>query len=228
MLMPRIPTPTHPKDESIIVDMLSLSKTTPSLIMEAGSGSGSMTIYLSNALYTYGTLHSYDTNLKHIECASANYNEWISTNNLPKNTTFINKDVSEFECPDFTYDGVVIDLLDIENILKNIYPKTKYGAPIIIFSPNISSIIDIISMIDEEKLPLKTIKILLANTEIWDIRIKNDSLISKPHFNNHTGFILHLMHFELAPDEAIVNPDLPQITCLDDFELSLMAGTTEK
>ena len=227
----KISQPIYFKDASTIISMLNIKKNKPTGInfLEVGTGSGALTMYLSDTLFTFGRLHTYDTNNKFLKLAETNYKNWISSTNMPDNVIFYNDDVLKLLVPDYFYDGMVIDAPRTEMLLIALYKKTKYGSPIIIFSPNISVIVDIITMIYNNKLPLKKIQITRTFNELWDVRVKENTTIAKPFTSNnqtyHTGYILHLIHFDTL--EPVQREDhvytLNNITCMGDFEDMIFA-----
>jgi hypothetical protein len=73
--MKRAATPIYPKDACTILMMLNLSK--DSTVLEAGSGSGGLTLYLAGALAGTGTIWSFDTRLAATNQAAKNVADWL-------------------------------------------------------------------------------------------------------------------------------------------------------
>jgi tRNA (adenine57-N1/adenine58-N1)-methyltransferase len=83
--MPRSATPIYPKDACTILMMLNVS---PGFrILEAGSGSGGLTLYLARALAGSGAILSFDSRASATNTAARNVRAWAETAPLPPSSS---------------------------------------------------------------------------------------------------------------------------------------------
>lgn len=104
--MPRGATIVYPKDSAIIVGFADIYP--GAKVLEAGAGSGSLTIALLRAIGTEGSLTSFEERGDFFENARQNVRNFFGTN--PDNWTLINSRIQEGSF-DSTFDRLVLDML---------------------------------------------------------------------------------------------------------------------
>lgn len=123
----------YPKDAGLII--LKLGITPGKKIIEAGTGSGSLTAIMAQMVKPDGHVFTYDMSNKFLEAAKRN----ISKINASDYVTFINSDArkgfGKSDC-----DAVVLDLADPWNVVPHAYNSLKGGCTMASFSPTINQV----------------------------------------------------------------------------------------
>ena len=132
----RIPRKTqiiYPKDSGFI---LLISGVGPgSRVVEAGTGSGALTLTLAYYVRPYGKVYSYDINERYIINAKRN----IEKAKLQDYVEFKVKDVRE-GIDEKDVDSVILDLPDPWNVLKPAYESLKPSGTLVAFVPTTNQI----------------------------------------------------------------------------------------
>ena len=190
--MDRIATVIYPKDSAAIINKANLNM--GSKVIEAGSGSGSLTIAISEAIGPKGHLFSYDLREDMSSKAKQNFNKLLPNSD---NVTFkigdVNLKIDEKEA-----DAIIFDLPEPWNAVDQALVSLRHGGVIIAFLP---TIMQVSNYVDSLK---KTLQFsLIETTELlerpWTIggrSIRPDHMMT-----GHTGFITFARKCFIRPDK---------------------------
>ncbi|MDX2005872.1 MAG: tRNA (adenine-N1)-methyltransferase [Meiothermus sp.] len=183
-LMRREATPTYPKDAAAIVAMLDLA---PGMrVLEAGSGSGGLTLYLARAVGREGQVWSYELKARHLDRARRNleaFEDW-------GNVTWVEGDVGSGGLGAGNFDGAALDLMEPWLVLEAVARALKPDRSLVTYLPNITQAVRLLEEVERLGLPLRHERTLEVIHREWDVRPP----VAHPHFQQvgHTAFLTQL------------------------------------
>ncbi len=182
--MPREATPAYPKDAATICFLLDLAP--GQRVLEAGSGSGGLTLFLARAVGPSGQVWSYETRQRHLEKAKRNLSAYEDWNNL----TWALGDLAEAELEPASFDGIALDMMEPWLVLPNITPALKPDRCVVCYLPNITQVVTLLETLKTQELPYLHQGTLEVIHREWDVRPP----VAHPKFQQvgHTAFLLHL------------------------------------
>ncbi|KAF0412271.1 S-adenosyl-L-methionine-dependent methyltransferase [Gigaspora margarita] len=171
VMIPRLMTPIYPKDANTIVALLDLHPY--SQIMEAGTGNGSLTLYLARSLYPTGHLHSIDINRDASFKARENvtrFSRGLYSNCISFSIGQCSKILDSMDITPSIYDGVALDMPEPWNELPSIVQRLKIDRYIVCYLPNMTQVLELIKQIKYYKIALATEQVLEIQWRPWDVR----------------------------------------------------------
>ncbi|XP_022095771.1 uncharacterized protein LOC110981985 isoform X2 [Acanthaster planci] len=148
LYMKRTPVISYPKDCCTMLMMIDASP--GDVILEAGTGSGAMTLFLSRAVGPEGCVHTFDARPEHVKRAIKNVKKWVSSWNIshphqpwPENVCFHSGKLQscdkDFD-PALLVDGAVIDMERPCDALPTLAARLKSGKTAALYIANITQL----------------------------------------------------------------------------------------
>lgn len=188
LLMRRSATPTYPKDASAIVTLLDLA---PGMrVLEAGTGSGGLTLFLARAVGPEGVVESYEQRPHHLRQAQANVRAFWRVENV----RFHQQDLREADLPQEGLDGVALDLMTPWEVLPRVVPALKPDRFLVAYLPNITQALELVRA--AEGAPLRLERVLEVGWREWEVRPP----VAHPRFQQvgHTAFLVVLRKWKAS------------------------------
>jgi len=185
--MPRRAQIIYPKDAARIVSLLDLSP--GKKVLEAGTGSGSLTLFLGRAVAPSGLIISYEIREDHYETAVKNIDKWHEKYPIQLRLGDI-REVKEREY----FDALMLDMVAPWDVLKDVLPAIKAGGRIVCYLPNIPQVMNTVNTL--KSLGIGQIEVFEVLERPWDIvPTKN---IARPRLRMvaHTAFLVSAINIQ--------------------------------
>ncbi|MGQ9735548.1 MAG: tRNA (adenine-N1)-methyltransferase [Thermaceae bacterium] len=186
--MRRVATPTYPKDAAAMVLLLDLFP--GARVLEAGTGSGGLTLFLSRAVGKEGRVVSYEKRPYHLRQAQENV---LAFSNL-QNVDFVLGSLEEAALPEEGFDGVALDLMEPWKVLEKAALALKTDRFLVAYLPNITQVLELVQA--AQGLPLRLEKVLEVQHRTWEIRPP----VAHPSFQQvgHTAFLVQMRKWKAS------------------------------
>ena len=179
LLMPREATPTYPKDAAAIVMLLDLAPGEE--VLEAGSGSGGLSLFLARAVGPVGRVDSYELRQDFLKKTRHNIQAWGADN-----IHLHQQDLSDavLNC---LYDAVALDMMEPWTVLKTVTPALKPDRALVAYLPNITQVVTLVQQVNELRYPYVLERVIEVAHREWTVRPP----VAHPSFKQigHTAFL---------------------------------------
>eukprot|EP00960_Hanusia_phi_P029207 747833-Hanusia_phi.AAC.3 len=211
LTMPRSATPIYPKDAATIVMLADLEN--GARVIESGTGSGGLSLFLSRAVGPDGVVWSFERRLDSLRNASRNISNWLARNDEAEqeevrsgdsskdlqgltpelrvgNVLLHNIDISDADLPHECADAIILDMMEPWLSLPSVEKALKYSGSLILLCPNITQITHFMEVLGKSDMSFKLTRVIEVSNRHWDVRLP----VAHPSFRQigHTGFIAQL------------------------------------
>ncbi|GAB5601814.1 tRNA (adenine(58)-N(1))-methyltransferase TrmI [Thermus sp. FJN-A] len=186
--MRRSATPTYPKDASAMVALLDLA---PGMrVLEAGTGSGGLTLFLARAVGREGLVESYEKRPQHLAQAEANVRAFWQVENV----RFHQGSLEEARLEPESFHGVALDLMEPWAVLERASEALMPDRFLVAYLPNITQVLELIRR--AEGLPLRLERVLEVSWREWEVRLP----VAHPRFQQvgHTAFLVAFRKWKVS------------------------------
>ncbi|XP_053291405.1 tRNA (adenine(58)-N(1))-methyltransferase, mitochondrial [Pleuronectes platessa] len=173
LYMRRGPAIAYPKDASAM--QLMMDVTEGDRVLESGSGSGAMSLFLSRAVGSKGSVLSVEVREDHHKRAVTNYKRWRTSWSLRRGEEW--PDNVQFHIADLctassllagqAFHAVALDLVNPHLVLPTVIPHLYPGAVCAIYLANITQVIDLLEGLRCMQLPLLCEHIMEVPVRHW-------------------------------------------------------------
>uniref|UniRef100_A0A8C1NG95 tRNA (adenine(58)-N(1))-methyltransferase n=1 Tax=Cyprinus carpio TaxID=7962 RepID=A0A8C1NG95_CYPCA len=192
LFMKRGPAIAYPKDASAMLTMMDVTE--GDCVLESGSGSGAMSLFLSRAVGYKGSVLSVEIREDHHRCAVLNYQRWRSSWSLrrgeewPDNVHFHHGDLISAGplLAGRGFNSVALDMVNPHLALPALVPHLHPGSVCAVYQANITQVIDLMEGLRCSALPLVCERIVEVQYRDWLVgpSLKKDGTFNKrkaPH-----------------------------------------------
>ncbi|KAM3849555.1 tRNA (adenine(58)-N(1))-methyltransferase, mitochondrial [Diretmus argenteus] len=173
LYMKRGPAIAYPKDASTMLMMMDVTE--GDCVLESGSGSGAMSLFLSRAVGSKGNVLSVELREDHHRRAVLNYSRWRASWRLrrgeewPDNVHFHQADLASASSllAGRGFHSVALDLLSPQLVLPAVTPHLHPGAVCAVYLANITQVIDLLEGVRCSALPLLCERIIEVPLRDW-------------------------------------------------------------
>ncbi len=143
MSMPRGPQVIYPKDAAQIVHEGDIYP--GARVLEAGAGSGALTLSLLRAVGPGGRVVSYEARADHAEHARRNVGVFFGGS--PANWELIVSDVADSDLPDGSFDRAVLDMLAPWEVLESVARLLVAGGVLMIYVATVTQLSTVVEAV---------------------------------------------------------------------------------
>ena len=166
----------YPKDIGFII--LKLGLCSGKIVIEAGTGSGAMTLAIANAIKPDGHVYSYDVRKHFLESAERT----LKRHKLDRCVTLTLHDVKKGFAQDHV-DAALVDLGDPWAVIPRVWEALLGGAPIASFSPTTNQVEQTVMALRDGFVNIQTFECLLR-----EIRAEKGKTRPSTMMIGHTGY----------------------------------------
>lgn len=168
----------YPKDLGLILILTGIGP--GSRVVEAGTGSGALTMVLANALRPNGKVFSYEIREEFLKEADASLKRAGCSEYVQLKLRDITEGIEEEEV-----DAVVLDLAIPWLVVRHAATALRGGGVLLSFSPTIEQVMKTVSALEKEHfIEVETVETILRRINVAENRTRPDTLMI-----GHTGYI---------------------------------------
>jgi tRNA A58 N-methylase Trm61 len=166
---------------TLVPMLLELNKN--SRLLECGTGSGSMTLFLSEHLGNTGLLHTVEFHLNRALKAKKSFYTWKNSYDLRWTTNSLNKwpENVKFFAADFCnhqfndemigfYDSVYLDMQKMDFALTNVNKILRVGGVLVTNTMHLTQVLRLLNVIREKKLGYEVEMIIEPGNRFWELK----------------------------------------------------------
>ncbi|XP_052009001.1 tRNA (adenine(58)-N(1))-methyltransferase, mitochondrial-like [Xyrauchen texanus] len=173
LFMKRGPAIAYPKDASAMLTMMDVTE--GDCVLESGSGSGAMSLFLSRAVGSKGSVLSVEIREDHHRRAVLNYQRWCSSwiiqrgEEWPDNVHFYHGDLISASplLAGRGFNSVALDMVNPHLALPAVVPHLHSGSVCAVYQANITQVIELMEGLRCSKLPLVCERIVEVQYRDW-------------------------------------------------------------
>lgn len=168
----------YPKDMGLILILTGIGP--GSRVVEAGTGSGALTMVLANAVRPNGKVFSYEIREEFLKEADTSLKRAGCSEYIELKLKDVTEGIDEEEV-----DTVVLDLAIPWLVIPHASKALKGGGVLLSFSPTIEQVMKTVTAIEEQPFTeIETVEMILRRMNVGDNRTRPDTLMV-----GHTGYI---------------------------------------
>uniref|UniRef100_A0A3B4Z4G6 tRNA (adenine(58)-N(1))-methyltransferase n=1 Tax=Stegastes partitus TaxID=144197 RepID=A0A3B4Z4G6_9TELE len=173
LLMRRGAAISYPKDAATMLMMMDVTE--GDCVLESGSGSGAMSLFLSRAVGSKGSVLSVEVREDHHKRAVKNYERWRKSWSVrrgeewPDNVRFHIADLGSASSllAGRGFHAVALDMVNPQLVLHNVLPHLHPGAVCAVYLANVTQVIDLLESLRCSSLPLLCEQIMEFPSRDW-------------------------------------------------------------
>ena len=181
--MPRGAAVIYPKDAAQIVEIGDMKP--GSKVLEAGVGSGSLSLHILRTIGNEGLLTSCEIREEFLKVAQKNVERYMGY--MPQNWQLLLTDIAEFKCDD-KYDCIVLDLLNPWDMIENVYRHLRPGGHFVCY---LATTTQMSKLVESLKITNNWTEAIASETLYREWHLQGLSVRPKHRMNGHTGFLVH-------------------------------------
>jgi tRNA (adenine57-N1/adenine58-N1)-methyltransferase len=181
--MPRGAAVIYPKDAAQIIELGDLSQ--GSKVLEAGVGSGSLTLHILRTIGPSGHLTSCEIRDEFLKVAKKNVEKF--TNQVHSNWNLELVDFNDFRS-DIKFDCIILDMLNPWDMIENVYRHLRPGGHFVSY---LATTTQMSRLVETLKVTNSWTDALASETLYREWHLQGLSVRPKHRMNGHTGFLVH-------------------------------------
>lgn len=173
-------------------------------MLECGTGSGSMTLFLSQRLGQTGLLHTFDVSTQRQLKAAQYFQDWKTSYDLrpsgekwPSNVKFgclnFNEDTSLYERYRNFYDSIYLDMAEIHLGLLKAYELLRPGGVLVMNCLHLSQLLKCLNLLEKRGISgLNKELVIEPSNRLWEMRRIRTRNVSEPINPEEAALFDHL------------------------------------
>jgi tRNA (adenine57-N1/adenine58-N1)-methyltransferase len=181
--MPRGAAVIYPKDAAQIVEIGDMKA--GSKVLEAGVGSGSLTLHILRTIGDSGKLVSCEIREEFLKVANKNVERYLGI--VPTNWQLTLTDFTEYRSEE-KFDCIVLDLVNPWDMIKNVYQHLRPGGHFVSYLATTTQMSRLVEALKETN---NWTDAIASETLYREWHLQGLAVRPKHRMNGHTGFLVH-------------------------------------